>query len=211
MKTDLFHPWNHCWVFQICWHIKCSTFTASSFRIWNSSTGITSLPLALFIVMLPKAHLTLHSRMSGSRWGITPSYYLGHEDLFSIVLCILAKYPLPLLGPYHFVLYCAHLCMKYSLGVSNVFEEISHLSHSIAFLCFFALITEEGFSYLSLLFFGTLHSNGYIFPSLLCLYLLFFSQLFVRPPQTTILPFAFPFLGDGLDQCLLYTVMNLNP
>ena len=26
-----------------------------------------SLPLALFIVMLPKAHLTLHSRMSGSR------------------------------------------------------------------------------------------------------------------------------------------------
>ena len=28
----------HCWVFQICWHIECSTFTASSFRIWNSST-----------------------------------------------------------------------------------------------------------------------------------------------------------------------------
>ena len=26
-----------------------------------------SLPLALFIVMLPKAHLTSHSRMSGSR------------------------------------------------------------------------------------------------------------------------------------------------
>ena len=26
----------HCWVFQICWHIECSTFTASSFRIWNS-------------------------------------------------------------------------------------------------------------------------------------------------------------------------------
>ena len=23
----------HCWVFQICWHIECSTFTASSFRI----------------------------------------------------------------------------------------------------------------------------------------------------------------------------------
>ena len=26
----------HCWVFQICWHFECSTFTASSFRIWNS-------------------------------------------------------------------------------------------------------------------------------------------------------------------------------
>ena len=32
--------------FQICWHIECSTFTASSFRIWNSSTGIPSPPLA---------------------------------------------------------------------------------------------------------------------------------------------------------------------
>ena len=55
----------HCWVFQICWHIKCITFTASSFRIWNSSIGILSPPLALFIVMLSKAHLTSHSRMSG--------------------------------------------------------------------------------------------------------------------------------------------------
>ena len=60
-----------CWVFQICWHIECSTWTASSFRIWNSSTGIPSPLPALFVVMLPKAHLTLHSRMSGSRWVIT--------------------------------------------------------------------------------------------------------------------------------------------
>ena len=40
---------------------------------------------------------------------------------------------------------------------------------------------------LNLLFFETLHSNGYIFPFLLCLWLLFFSQLFIRPPQTVIL------------------------
>ena len=61
----------HCWVFQICWHIECSTFIASSFRIWNSSIGILSPPLALFVVMLPKAHLTLHSRMSEEQtsWG----------------------------------------------------------------------------------------------------------------------------------------------
>ena len=73
MKTDLFHSCGHCWVFQICWHSECSTFTASSFRIWNSSTGIPSPPLSLFIVMLPKAHLTSYSRMSGSRWVIIPS------------------------------------------------------------------------------------------------------------------------------------------
>ena len=48
-------------------------------------------------------------------------------------------------------------------------------------------------SYLSLLFFGTLHSNGYIFPFLLCFSHLFFSQLFVRPPQTAILLFCISF------------------
>ena len=57
-----------CAEFSKCWHTECSTFTTSSFRIWNSSTGIPSPPLASFIVMLPKAHLTSHSRMSGSRW-----------------------------------------------------------------------------------------------------------------------------------------------
>ena len=53
MKTDLFESCSHCWVYQICWHIECSTFTASSFRIWNSSTEIPSPPLALFIVIAP--------------------------------------------------------------------------------------------------------------------------------------------------------------
>ena len=64
--------------------------------------------------------------------------------------------------------------MKYSLDISNYLEEISSLSHSVVFLYFFALITEEGFI-LSLLFFGTLHSNGNIFPFLLCFSLVFFS------------------------------------
>ena len=67
----------HCWIFQICWHIECSTFTASSFRIWNSSAGIRSPPLVLFTVMLPKVHFTSHSRMSGSMWVITPSWLPG--------------------------------------------------------------------------------------------------------------------------------------
>ena len=35
--------------------------------------------------------------------------------------------------------------MKFSLGISDFLEEIASLSHSIVFLCFFALITEEGF------------------------------------------------------------------
>ena len=35
--------------------------------------------------------------------------------------------------------------MKCSLDISNFLEEISSLSHSVVFLYFFALITEEGF------------------------------------------------------------------
>ena len=72
MKTDLFQSCGHWWVFQICWHFECSTF-----RIWNSSAGIPLPPLALFVVIFPKTHLTLHSRISGSRWVITPLWLSG--------------------------------------------------------------------------------------------------------------------------------------
>ena len=57
---------NENWPFQVLWPLLIFPnllaywvhhFTASSFKIWYSSTGIPSPPLALFIVMLPKAHL----------------------------------------------------------------------------------------------------------------------------------------------------------
>ena len=66
------------------------------------------------------------------------------------------------------------------------------LKRSFPFYCFplFLCIDHWGrLSYLSLLFFGALHSNGYIFSFLFCLSLIFFSQLFVRPPQTIFLSF----------------------
>ena len=50
MKTYFFQSCDHCWVFQIWWHIECSTLTALSFRIWNSPAGLLSPPLALFVV-----------------------------------------------------------------------------------------------------------------------------------------------------------------
>ena len=172
MKTDFFQSCGHCWVFQICWHIEFSTFIASSFIIWNSSTGIPSPPVTLFIVMLPKTHLTSNSRMSGSRWVIIPSWLSGSWrsflHSFSLYSCFCWIYNIS-------VLYCAHLGMKYSPGTSNLLEEISSLSHSIVFLYFFALITEGGFLVLSLLFFGILHSDGYMFPFLICRLLLFIS------------------------------------
>ena len=39
-------------------HIECSSLTVSSFRILNSSAGLPSPALALFVVMFPKAQLT---------------------------------------------------------------------------------------------------------------------------------------------------------
>ena len=81
--TDLFQSRSHWWVIHICWHIECSTWTASSFRILHSSTGIPSPPLALFIVMLPKAHLTSNSRMPGSRWVAYPTVVIWIIETFS--------------------------------------------------------------------------------------------------------------------------------
>ena len=77
MKTDIFQSCGHCWFSQICWHIECSTLAAASLSIFSSSAGIPSPPLAFFVVMLPKAHLTPYSRMSGSRWVTTPSWLSG--------------------------------------------------------------------------------------------------------------------------------------
>ena len=49
-------------------------FNCIIFRILNSSAEVPSTPLALFLVMLPKAHF-LRSRMSGFRWMITLSWF----------------------------------------------------------------------------------------------------------------------------------------
>ena len=78
MKTDLFQSCGHCWVFHICWHTEYSTLATLS----SSSTGILSPPLALFIVMLSKVHLTSHPGKSGSRWVATPSCLLGFVKIF---------------------------------------------------------------------------------------------------------------------------------
>ena len=71
MKTDLSSPLA---TFEFP---NLQHFHSIIFRIWNNSTGIPSPPLALFIVMIPKAHLTSHSMMSGFRWAITPSWLSG--------------------------------------------------------------------------------------------------------------------------------------
>ena len=93
--------WNENWPFPVLWPLLSfpnmlaywmQRFHSIIFRIWNSSAGILSPPLALFIVMLPMANSTSHSKMSGSRWVTTPSWLSGSLRLsgpkwISIVSC----------------------------------------------------------------------------------------------------------------------------
>ena len=90
-------------------------------------------PLALFVVMLPKAHLTSHSRMSSSRWVNHTIMIIWVVKIFSVLFCVF----LPPLNIVCFclvhtisVLYWTHLCMKCSFGISDFLEEIPSLSHS---------------------------------------------------------------------------------
>ena len=105
-------------VFQICWHIDCSTFTALSFRIWNSSTGIPSPPPALFVVKLPTAYFTSHSRLSGSRWVTTPSWLSGSLKPFFLYSSV----------------YSCHLFLTFYASVRSI-EFLSFIVPIFAWYC----------------------------------------------------------------------------
>ena len=111
-------------------------------------------------------------------------------------MCILATYSqylLLMLGPIAFLSFI-ELIFPWNVPlVSLIFLKRSLLFPILLFPLFLHIDHWGRLSHLSLLFFGTLHSDGNICPFLLCLSLLFFSQLFVRPPQTAILPFFISF------------------
>ena len=82
--------------------------------------------------------------------------------------------------------------MKCSLDISNFLDEIV----SFLFYCFpllLCIVHGRRPSYFSFIFSGTLHSVGYICLVLPCFLPLFFSQIFVKPPQTTTLPSCISF------------------
>ena len=136
----------------------------------------------------------LHTPRSGSRWVITQSWLSSLLRSFFVYSCCLFLISSASVRSIPFLsFYQPHLCMKCSLGISNFLEEISSLFHSAIFLYFFALITEEGFLTSSCYSLELCIQMFYIFPLLLCFSLLFFSQLFVRPPQATILLFCISF------------------
>ena len=97
--------------------LSCSNFTASSFRIWNSSARIPPHPLILWC--FPRAVWLLTPGISGSRWVIKPSWLSGSLRSF-LYSSSVYSYHLFLIS----VLYCSHLCMKYSL-LSLIFFKTS--------------------------------------------------------------------------------------
>ena len=157
--------------------------------------------------MLPKVHLTSHSRVSGSRCMTTPLWLSGSPRSFLYTSSVYSCH-LFLISPVS-VFYCAQAGGKCSLDVYHFLEEISSLSHSISFFYFCAFVHLRRLSYCSLLFSGTLHSVGYIFPFLLCLSLL--SSGICKAFRLSFCLLAFLFLWDGFGPCLLYNVMNLGP
>ena len=150
--------------------------------------------------MLPKAHLTSHSRMSGSRWVITPSWLSGswRSSLYSSVYSCHLFLIFPASGrSIPFLSFTVPIFAWNIPLVSLIFLKRSLVFPIYCFPLFLCTDHWGRLSYLLLLFFGTLHSYGYTFPFLPCLSLSYFSckdslqerRLLVRPPQTTIANF----------------------
>ena len=98
--------------------------------------------------------------------------------------------------------------MKSSLAISNFLEEISSLSHSIVSLYFLALVTEEGFLISPCYSLELCIQIGMSSLSSFAFGVSFFTAICKASSDNL---FAFLFLGNDLDHCLLYNVMNLCP
>ena len=97
--------WNENWPFPVLWpllsfpnlltywvqHFNSIIFQDLKQLHWNSTTSTS------FVVMFSKAHLTSHSRKSGSRWVITPSWLSGSWRYF-LYSCSVYSYHLFLIS-----------------------------------------------------------------------------------------------------------------
>ena len=148
--------------------------------------------------MIPKAPLTLQPRMSGSRWVITPSWL--SESLRSVLYGFSVYYCHLFLISSAFVRYTPFVSCIVPIFAWNVpLVSLNFLKRSLIFpILLFSSISlhwslRKAFLSLLAIFWNSAFRWIYTCPLLLCLWLLFFSQLFVRAPQTTILPFCTSF------------------
>ena len=146
-------------------------FYGLKYHSWNSITSTS------FVVLL-KACLTSHSRTSGSRLVTVPSWLsrslirtFFYSSVYSCYVFLISS---------AFVRHMLILSFIVPIFVWNfplvslIFLKRSLFFPTLLFSSIFLHCSLKKVSYLSLLFFGTLHSVGSIFPFILCLSLLFF-------------------------------------
>jgi len=165
--------------------------------------------------MLPKAHLTSHSRVSGSRWVITSSGLSGslkpflYSSVYSSHLFLISSASVRSLQFLSFIV--PIFAWDFPL-VSPVFLKKSLVFPSYCFPLFLCIVNLRTLFYLSLLFSGTLHLVGCIFPFFFCLFTsLLFSAICKASSDNHFAFLHFFFLGMVLvtDSCtILWTVIH---
>ena len=162
--------------------LSATLYQQHLFGFENSSAGISSSPLAFFIVMLLKAHLTSHSRMSGSSWVTTPAWlfrYLRFLYSYSVYSCQLfliscaSVRSLPLLS------FTVPIRAWYLPLIYPIFTKRS-LVFPMLLLSFISLHCSFKKAFLSLL--AILWNSAFSCRICPCYPLLFIPQLFVKPP-----------------------------
>ena len=126
--------------------------------------------------MLSKSQLTSHSRMSGSWWVTTPLLLSGSLQPFlyssSVYSCYFMLISSASVTSLPFLSFVVPICAWNSPLVSLIFLK-SLVFPILLFSSIFCIVHLRSLFHLSLLFFGTLHSVGYILPFLLWLSFLF--------------------------------------
>ena len=92
MKTDLFQSCGHCWVFQICWHIECSTFTAGAKTPKSplqSLDTFLSIKSCRFVLSFPR-----HTELTG----LAQSFYTLIYRTITMTQSIEVMYPLEMIN-----------------------------------------------------------------------------------------------------------------
>ena len=131
--------------------------------------------------------------MSGSRWVISPWWltwrtFLYSSSVYSCHLFLVSSVSVRFIK---FLSFIVPIFAWTGPLLCIIFLKRSLVSHAIVFLYFFALISEAFLSLLAILWKSAFRWVCLPFPHLplACL----FSQPFLRPPQTTILPFCISF------------------
>ena len=166
--------------------------------------------------MLPKAHLTLYSRMSGSRWVITPLWLSGSWRSFlhssSVYSCHLFLISSVSVGAIPFL---SFIVANFAWNVPLISQ--NSLKRSLVFLIlFFSSISfhwsvRKALSSLLTVLWNSAFKWVYLSLTPSPSFSLLFTAICKASSSSHFAFFAFLFLGNGLDHHLVYNVMNLHP